>query len=709
LAGSFFSLTPHRGLSDHRGMRARAGRLWRTVSARRARPLPPTYVLRAYAERRARSQRDSLPRWGLGLVLVVAIESTLVRWVSPQADRRFAFMLASQVAVILVAIALTRRRAQRPEGVRRVATAMLLALVVSGAIHHTLLPGPPDGFASLAIVYLLTARALLGDTLVPHLAISTTCVVAHVVVLAVAGFPLPIILADAAVLALASAMLLVGSAVRHQDALERLYRREMNRVAFTLASRNMIRTEDIAAAVREIIELAGQTLAVTRAEVWLLDGRRTAMRCIDGYERAPGARRARADVALGEHRGYVRDLDQEPLVQSYGPPAPASASSCCPHLAGVPESSALEAGLRIRGRTGGVLCFQQEGRRRSWNTDEERFASYMAHLVSLAIEASERHHAEAALHQVVAALEDRSGELSRTVGILNQHIVERSNVERQLRESRTQLRRLSTRLLQIQEEERRRIAREIHDELGQTLTALQLDLAWLGQHLDGGPASVPEKVERMSSVVDATLESVQAIARNLRPALIDDLGLVAALEWQIREFEKRAGIPCRLTVEHDEITLDTDRSITVFRLVQEALTNVVRHAGATRVAIALRDDGGRLLVKVRDNGRGIRRHEMARHDALGLVGMRERVHLFGGRLRIEGRAGRGTLIRAEIPVRDPAHATTEGPDDPHPDRRRPHPPAGGPEAHPDGDGELRRGRRGGKRTRGAPAPAREPL
>jgi len=759
--------------------------LWRARGGRHELPLPPPHVLRAYAERRARTLQRSLPYWGLGLILVIATRWGLVQWAKPWADGGFAVHLATQAGIVLLAVWLTRGPALRPERILRTEVGMLLAMIVSEAVYYAWLPDPTDSFSLLAICYLLTARLMLSGGVGPRLVVSATCVGAQAVVLALDGFPLPVIVAHVAVLTFVSALLLAGVAATHQDRLEQLYRRRMNKVAFAMASRPTAQTQDVRSLISQITELAGQTLEVSRVEVWLPDDQRTAMRWIDGYECASGEHLRREDVPLRDHREYLSGLDREPLVQSYELPATSASAPVCPHISSARVGSVLEADVRVRGRTG-VLCFQQEGRHRSWTHDEERFASYMAHLVALAIEAEERHRAEAvlqaserqyrqlfdnaaeviyahdlagrltwvnraaeeltgyrrdemltmnvldliapedraearhvlactargdpvpspyefdivtrdgqrvtlevnwrpvmrdgtpaalqaiaynltqrkqaeaALRQAFAELERRSDELSRTVAMLNEHIGERRNVERQLRESQAQLRALSTRLLQVQEQQRQRIAREIHDDLGQTLTALRLDVAWLARRLDPSPSLTGEKLERMGALVDATIESVQAIARDLRPPILDDVGVVAAIEWQAREFEERTGISCRFRINRDDIDLDADRSIAVFRLVQEALTNVARHAHATRVTIALAEARDRLVISIRDNGRGIGRDAIFRPGALGLLGMRERIHLCGGRLRIDGRPGKGTLLRAEVPLVKAAGAATEG-------------------------------------------------
>ena len=242
-----------------------------------------------------------------------------------------------------------------------------------------------------------------------------------------------------------------------------------------------------------------------------------------------------------------------------------------------------------------------------------------------------------------------SDDLASTVAALREEIIECRRVEIDLHDARVQLRALSGRLLTIVEDERRRISREIHDELGQVLSALTLDLAWLGRKLDVLAPPLADKVRKTSQLAETMLESVETIATNLRPAMLDDIGLSAAMEWMVRKFRERTQIPCWLSVEEDPIKLDSERSIAVFRLAQEALTNVSRHAEATEVEIFLSIDCTQIVLDVRDNGRGIHPEAIASTSSLGLVGMRERVGRFGGWLNIQGTPGRGTHLRFVIP------------------------------------------------------------
>ncbi len=235
-------------------------------------------------------------------------------------------------------------------------------------------------------------------------------------------------------------------------------------------------------------------------------------------------------------------------------------------------------------------------------------------------------------------------------------ITERKRIENALRTSREELRRLSSHLEAAREEERKRIAREVHDELGGAMTALKMDvsrLAKLGSELNA--QQLAERTRQISRLIDDTIKTVRRIATDLRPGILDDLGLLPAIEWELQEFETRSGIECRLTTTMDEVDLGPDRSTAVFRVFQETLTNVARHAQATRVEVALDDNGDHLLLQVRDNGRGISERELAGSKSLGLLGMRERVRLLAGKIDIDGRPGQGTTVRLKIPL-EPAPA-----------------------------------------------------
>ena len=222
--------------------------------------------------------------------------------------------------------------------------------------------------------------------------------------------------------------------------------------------------------------------------------------------------------------------------------------------------------------------------------------------------------------------------------------------ETELLASREQMRVLAAHLESVREEERTRIAREIHDELGQLLTGLKLDLAWLATRLPMTQEYMREKIRTMSGLVDDTIKSVRRIATELRPGILDDLGLTAAIEWQTQEFQTRTGIRCEFVAERGNGIEDADKRTALFRILQETLTNVARHAHATEVVVSLQQDEDHYELCVKDNGRGITDAEMVARKSLGLLGIQERARLLGGDVRIIGRPGTGTTITVRIPV-----------------------------------------------------------
>jgi signal transduction histidine kinase len=219
-----------------------------------------------------------------------------------------------------------------------------------------------------------------------------------------------------------------------------------------------------------------------------------------------------------------------------------------------------------------------------------------------------------------------------------------------LRDSEDKLRRLAAHLISIREEERAHIAREIHDELGQVLTGLKMEVTWLAKRLKEKP--LIEKTDSMCALIDATVQTVRKIATGLRPEMLDDVGLVAAVGWQAKEFQKRTGIRCRASLP-PETKLDIDVSTTMFRIFQEILTNVARHSRATRVDVELAIGESTVSLAVIDNGIGIQDKELTAKKSLGLLGMQERALLFGGDVSITGSSGHGTRVSASIPLRKP--------------------------------------------------------
>jgi PAS domain S-box-containing protein len=247
-----------------------------------------------------------------------------------------------------------------------------------------------------------------------------------------------------------------------------------------------------------------------------------------------------------------------------------------------------------------------------------------------------------------APLFNEQGQVESVLGI-TRDITERKQAEEKVERSRELLRALTARLQAIREEERSRIAREIHDELGQALTALKMDLSWCAKRMPADQNPLVEKTKSMMGLVDETVRTVRRIATDLRPGILDDLGLVAAIEWQAEEFQNRSRITCSLTTEVEDLALDEARTTALFRILQESLTNVARHSEATHVDVRLKKSDAFLTLEIRDNGKGISPSERSGTRSLGLLGMRERARLLGGEFTIHGAEGAGTTVVVRIP------------------------------------------------------------
>ena len=228
-------------------------------------------------------------------------------------------------------------------------------------------------------------------------------------------------------------------------------------------------------------------------------------------------------------------------------------------------------------------------------------------------------------------------------------ITESKQAAEALRTTKQQLRALVGRLHTAREDEAKRIARELHDDLGQQLTALNMELDNLEMKLPGALPQQRDQIARMHTIVDHTIQVVQKIAGELRLGQLDVLGLTAAIDWQLKEVSRRSAIPCRITLLDEVANLSDAQSTAIFRILQEALTNIVRHAGATEVEIGLQAGPDQLTLKVRDNGRGITAAEVNAQKAIGLLGMHERAQLVGGDVTITSGAGVGTTVLVTIP------------------------------------------------------------
>lgn len=230
-------------------------------------------------------------------------------------------------------------------------------------------------------------------------------------------------------------------------------------------------------------------------------------------------------------------------------------------------------------------------------------------------------------------------------------VTEHRLAEIELREVNRQLRNLSASLQNVREEERTRISRELHDELGQQLTGLKLSLSWLGTRLKEGRTTTPDTVDEMRYLLDTAIASVRRISTELRPLILDDLGFGEAMSWQTLEFTKRSDLEVTLNLPAADDVHEDELATALFRIVQESLTNVARHANATRVKIDLVAEGGKLVLTISDNGQGIQ--DNAKQGGIGLVSMRERANSIGAQFNIISGPGVGTTIEVTIPLKVP--------------------------------------------------------
>lgn len=245
---------------------------------------------------------------------------------------------------------------------------------------------------------------------------------------------------------------------------------------------------------------------------------------------------------------------------------------------------------------------------------------------------------------------DKEKALKDQMSILADEIVERTRTEEAIRVSHEQLRQLAASIEAAREGERIAVARELHDVLGQALTGLRMDLSWLESRVPQEETGMRTKVGTMKGDADTMLKATKEISARLRPAVLDHFGLIAALEWQTQEFQRRAGIKCSFQSKVEVVDLNEDRRTGVFRIYLEALTNVTRHAMATELVGCLKQEESTLTLEVTDNGRGITEEEISDPKSLGLLGMKERARSLGGGIELHGSPRKGTTVTLRIPM-----------------------------------------------------------
>ena len=256
-------------------------------------------------------------------------------------------------------------------------------------------------------------------------------------------------------------------------------------------------------------------------------------------------------------------------------------------------------------------------------------------------------------------LSERTAQLVESNKSLKQEIAKRIIIGEELKESQERLRNLTKHLQKIREQERTYLSRELHDELGQVLTGMKMDIRWIERRLPEDSTLILERLHSIVMLIDDAILSVQRISMALRPPALDDFGLGEAIKMVLTDFEKRTKITCEFISTPQHIVLNREMSTEVFRIFQEALTNIARHAGAKNVTILLQNTGDKLIMEVRDDGRGITKKEIMDRKSIGLTGMRERAYAMEGNLAIIGIRGKGTTVTLSVPLNEGKEENTK--------------------------------------------------
>ena len=318
----------------------------------------------------------------------------------------------------------------------------------------------------------------------------------------------------------------------------------------------------------------------------------------------------------------------------------------CPDLPFILVTGAIGEEQAIEILTGGATDFVLKG-------NLSRFLPALHRALHEAHERRKRKIAEAERDSLLKELEirvqERTEALELEIKQRKKAEQETRNSEEKIRQAHFRLRELTNRMTEIREEERAAMARELHDELGQVLSGFRMDLSWILKRLPAGRDDLIGKAQFMKSYIDPAIELIRRISTELRPGILDDLGLVATIEWQLQVFRNRTGIDCDFDSYVDESGLGDRLKTALFRVVQESMTNIMKHAEATSLRISIVEDSGDLTLRIADNGKGIRYHDLRKKNSTGLRGIKERLAYFDGKLTVKGEPGKGTVLEISIP------------------------------------------------------------
>jgi signal transduction histidine kinase len=377
---------------------------------------------------------------------------------------------------------------------------------------------------------------------------------------------------------------------------------------------------ELEAAFREITTQGARALGVERCSVWLFDSFGERIDCRSLYRASIDAYESGDSLWAEDHPTYFASLEEgRALAVEDASGDPRTAELAESYLEPLGITSLLDAPVMVRGKLAGLVCLEHVGPHREWTAEDSNFTASLADFCARALEVAERRRIEERLHGTYQ-----------------------------------QLRALARRLEAAEANERKRISREMHDEIGQSLTAIKISLSLVSR--DPSSAASAGRIEDAIRLVDTIIQHVRELALELRPALLDEVGLVAALRGHLEEQAERAGLELHFDSPGEETRLPPELEIACFRLVQETLTNVIRHAGARVVRVKLEVTPEQVRIEVRDDGCGFEPEAamsgVAGRRRLGLAGMRERMDLLGGELEIESAPGKGTTVTATLPLGD---------------------------------------------------------
>jgi PAS domain S-box-containing protein len=391
-----------------------------------------------------------------------------------------------------------------------------------------------------------------------------------------------------------------------------------------LTQSKTLQSSHLASTLRQITEVTAQTLGVERVSIWRYSGDREAIECVDLYELSTNGHSTGVKLQAASYPAYFNALATTQIISADDAPRdPRTSQFSENYFSPLGISSLMDAPIWLFGKLEGVICHEHVGPLRRWTQDEQMFAIAMSNLISLAYEQWERKRAEEALQESRRALLD----------------------------SQQELRALAAQLLTAQDDERRRVSRELHDDLNQKLAMLAFDTDALTQHLPDSPALMKERLQLLGTRLVTLSDDVRRIAYQLHPSILDHLGLAIAVQSYVDDFAKRERMPVSFTHTKVPKSLPQNVASCLYRVTQESLRNIAKHARARRASIALTGSSKGIHLSIKDSGMGFNPGTARVHGGgLGILSMQERVRLVNGEFSVQSCPGKGTEVSVQIPL-----------------------------------------------------------